>query len=546
MHTLLTQERSQKLDLFIHLLTNLRQPLIICGAEGIGKTTFLNALQDCRREQWPIYAQQGSSNLSFESIIMDLNRYLNLKDSHYGFDLTSLRHFCEKQQVILIIDDAGELAPGLIGELIGLSESINGLRLVFAMTYDEFHIKRTSDKAVDECHFIELPPLNLAQCRDYLQNLSAQPGANFTFQVITDNLVTEIYRETHGIPGKILNIMPKFNQQRRHKFTWLGIGLAASIVTALAFIGLQDFPLLAPSQNAPSQLSTGNAHPEAETKATHAETPATKIPLPPIESPSAPINQQAENQALQALLPANQPEIKSEILPPPPPLAVVPYEKTGAKTLITAEETSQFNVLPEKPKQTEKPKAIAAIQPEARQQPLQAEKKSAKPANMEPEEKPAVKEPLKIPAPEAQPTQISVQPEKPKQTEKPQPIAVAAAQPETRQQPVLAEKNPAKQANSEKPADNRDWIMAQPAEHYTLQVMVLSSKASADQFLKKYREYKDLTYYPITRNNQEKFVLIYGSFNTANEAKQIKSTLPQEFQQALEKRFRSVQNESRH
>ena len=36
--SLITLERSQKLDLLIHLITNLRQSLVICGPNGIGKT----------------------------------------------------------------------------------------------------------------------------------------------------------------------------------------------------------------------------------------------------------------------------------------------------------------------------------------------------------------------------------------------------------------------------------------------------------------------------------------------------------------------------
>jgi DamX protein len=79
--------------------------------------------------------------------------------------------------------------------------------------------------------------------------------------------------------------------------------------------------------------------------------------------------------------------------------------------------------------------------------------------------------------------------------------------------------------------------------------MVLSTKPAAIHFIKKYDEFSDnLKYYPITKGNgdQEKYVLIYGSFKTANEARQFKATMPNEFKQALEKRFRAIQIESRH
>jgi len=89
---------------------------------------------------------------------------------------------------------------------------------------------------------------------------------------------------------------------------------------------------------------------------------------------------------------------------------------------------------------------------------------------------------------------------------------------------------------------NHDWIMAQPSENYTLQVMVLSSKASVQRFLKKYAAYSDsLKYYTLGINNQEKYELIYGSFPTLAEAQKSKINLPAEFKYSLEKKFKLVQ-----
>lgn len=88
--------------------------------------------------------------------------------------------------------------------------------------------------------------------------------------------------------------------------------------------------------------------------------------------------------------------------------------------------------------------------------------------------------------------------------------------------------------------------MAQPAENYTLQVMVLSTEAAAQRFLKKYPAYSDrLKYYVINKSAHPKFVLIYGSFVSSFEAKTSKADLPAEFNHSLEKRFKLIQNESR-
>ena len=88
--------------------------------------------------------------------------------------------------------------------------------------------------------------------------------------------------------------------------------------------------------------------------------------------------------------------------------------------------------------------------------------------------------------------------------------------------------------------------MAQPSGNYTLQIMVLSNKAAADRFLKKYAEYGDsLKYYTIGKNDQEKYVLIYGSFSSLSEAAKQKAAMPAEFNRGLEKRFKFIQKESR-
>ena len=184
---LITQERAQKLDLLIHLLGNLPQTLVLLGPKDVGKTNFLTLFQKNCQDRWWIFNQAGSSTLSFESIIINLNRFLNLTDSRYGFDLSALRNFCAQQQVVLIIDDAGELVPGLISELIDLSDALLGLRLVFAMTHDQFHLKRSTDKAIDDSHVIELPPLTLSECYDFLAHLSLQPGSSLAYKSITDS-----------------------------------------------------------------------------------------------------------------------------------------------------------------------------------------------------------------------------------------------------------------------------------------------------------------------------------------------------------------------
>lgn len=273
---LITLERSQKLDLLVHLLANLQQSLIVCGPDGIGKTTLLETVRQNRKDLWDIVLLGATPNSSFESLVIELLRGLNLKTAS-AFDINALRDACARHKVVLLIDDAGELGPGLLTMLIELADSISGLRLVFAMNHDQFHIKSGTDKVVEECHFIELPPLNRKQCGEYLQNLSAQPGAVLSFNAVTDSLIEQVYRDTHGIPGKILAELPKLAHYQGRKTARTGLWLGIAAIAAGA--GYVAFGLL-PAGQVPQPSPAPVALPEPAKPVEPVQPPAAAEPNP--------------------------------------------------------------------------------------------------------------------------------------------------------------------------------------------------------------------------------------------------------------------------
>lgn len=502
---LISVDRSQKLDLLVHLLTNLQQSLIVCGPDGIGKTTLLRIFADNHNDVWPICMLPGSGAVSFESVVAALSRSLNLSNASVNFDLSSLRAFCNKQKVVLIIDDAGELMPGLIGELIDFANSLAGLRLILAMSNDELQDKSASDTAIEECHFIELPPLNQQQCREYLQNLSAQPGSPLSFSAITDALVEDMYLHTHGVPGKLVAELPKFkeyqNRQGRQIGLWLGI---AGVVTAAGFAVKTFMPI---------ELWGGAV----------SENVAREVPVQLPEEPVVALSPPAVEPAVSiegGITPATEasPEVVSEV-----DLSV----KEDAPEAPAEPSVAEPDVVAEKP--ADKPlenRQVASAESLVPGQP--AEAKTGAPAvpaeteTLQPEVKAEDSKPVeKQPAVEAKPVE--------------KPVPVAAQKPEL-----------AKNANAESDSGDNDWIVAQPANNYTVQVMVLSSKASVTRFLRKYADYRDgLKYYAVGKEGQEKYVIIYGSFPTSAEALNSKSYLPGEFSNGMVQRFKQVQRASR-
>ncbi|WAK02777.1 ATP-binding protein [Methylobacter sp. YRD-M1] len=234
--SLITQERTQKLELLTHLLANLTQPLIICGPEGIGKTTLLKVLQERKVDSWLYCPIQGNADLSFEKIQEHMAKAITQdKSDKHGLALAAAFGQLEvqKRKVILTIDNAGQLVPGLVTTIIQYAASNPAVRVVFVLTHDELHIKSRSDRAIDNCYFIEIPPLSEKQCGEFLQYLSTQPRAQVSFNAINDNMVEAIYKETHGIPGKIIAELPALasNPKSGGNAKWI---LPAAVVALIA------------------------------------------------------------------------------------------------------------------------------------------------------------------------------------------------------------------------------------------------------------------------------------------------------------------------
>ncbi len=240
----ISDEREQKFDLLVHLVTNLNKPLIICGPNGIGKTTLLTQFQLLKSSIWPVLYLTASDQLSFEAIQQKIWRFLlqEMKDTVEAQSLNQMLQDMEElnQRLVLIIDDAGKLMSGLMTSLMQYTARYPSLRIVFALNNDELKIKSSLDQSLGTCHFIEIPPLSLLQCRDYVQNLvtgSSKLGADFGGKVVSDSRInevtmTQIYKNTQGIPGKIVQELPTLLSANAMKgSTWIYILVIASVVT---------------------------------------------------------------------------------------------------------------------------------------------------------------------------------------------------------------------------------------------------------------------------------------------------------------------------
>ncbi len=225
---LITLERAQKLDLLIHLLANLRQSLVICGPQGIGKTTLLTALKQRKQDVWLILTIKATSGLSFESIQGQIRHFVRQgveisENQAFSTILSDLER--QNQKLVILVERAGQLVPGLISALVQDARISPSIRLVFSLTHDELQIKTQSDQAIDDCHFIEMPALTQNQCEVFLQQLSRQPKAIVAFNAINERMIARLYQKTQGNPGKLMTELAALsNNTTEHGFKW-GMGV---------------------------------------------------------------------------------------------------------------------------------------------------------------------------------------------------------------------------------------------------------------------------------------------------------------------------------
>ncbi len=198
----LAPERRQKFDLLVHLLANLDQPLFLSGPDGIGKTTLLQQLQCRALPGWQITLIEASGDQGFETLQHSLAISLGLEIFNAAGLSECLDAMARREEImVLAVDDAGLLMPGVLDALCRFALHFPALRVVAALRPDDIHVKGMSDSwAVEEAHIIELPPLTEAQSQAYLQNVWIRLGKTLDPE---SREAGDIYKISHGVPANI-------------------------------------------------------------------------------------------------------------------------------------------------------------------------------------------------------------------------------------------------------------------------------------------------------------------------------------------------------
>lgn len=562
---LITKERTQKFELLLHLIPNLKQHLIISGASGIGKTLLLDRLYDIDSEAWQCCFIQGSAELSFETIEAQLTKTM-LRNKHVSLG-GAFQNFQEQhKKIVLIIDDAGLLVSGLMTTLMDYAAAQPVLKLIFALTHEDRNNHRKTDRGLDNCYLLEIPTLSKRQCAYFLRHLAANPRAVPVIS-IDEKLLDKIYHDTKGIPARIIDAFNKLSRKNKNDYTKWFIALASLIILAIAINQGVRYFNAKKVENAPI-LPVEKIEPIEKP-------PVIQIEKPPIAPPELTVKPELPVKIEQdILIPEFQLDIEKGIVSAPPnptvekvpePALVAepekpvePVQSAPEPTIVSDEKNEKVTTpaeiipvlappvispeivvpvitVPVAPVVVAPPATPAPVMPTIafpKIEPAKGMKIQALP------ERPVIQA-----VPIAAPTvkvelikKIDVQP-----AEKPIEKKVKAIEvPAQKLEPVTKiESKSAKEKLAVNHKKNKVETVAAPATgNYTLQLITLSSEVAIENFKKKHAALnKNFHVVKSNKAGQERFALMYGGFENTEQAAKARHTLPIELANAFPRKL---------
>lgn len=535
LHSLLSHERSQKFDFVLYLISNLSQPIVLCGPDGIGKTTVLQEIRAQRLNSWLVCFLESSADLSLEGILQKLQESLPSHiDSRSDNDALSkhLKQMEENNQcLVLTLDDAGYLLPGTVESLCQYAENHSALRLVLSMRPDHYHVKATTDVSIENCHTVDLPPLTKKECGEFLSILSADPQRLVSFKGVETTLVDRVYKETHGIPGEIIKVLPKVDKGSlivgKNKINLVYVPVVAVLAIGMCVLLWKS---LAPEISPP--VLDGRKQEEKQMLLPVSVQNTDNITLAKSEKQQGDADDSIDSSTIVATQNISYTEDQSLF-----------------ETLITEKDLGDLLNI----------EMLTAVIPEKdRQIQYYLEQSETQGNGSSDQEKPQAEI-------SAQPSETTVT--RSQQVEKPENRAIEATD-----QALFSTAPKPKQKNTDQsretfssteklakrtsiPAKSKykdldlpgvqgaDWLLAQNPAHWTLQLIVVSRVDSLKSLVKKHSDVQSFAAYRLRTKNKDLYPLVYGSYPTLAEAKQVINGLPPSLRKPWPRKFKVIHAE---
>ena len=481
-----TPERSERLQLIIHLLHNAEDVPYLRGPSGAGKTRFAAHLVDKTPDDFSVVWINATQ-------VDDLRKAVA---AEFGLDDQALAWPGE-------VIEADNLALQQIAELFELHEA--GGRLLFLGAGGLSHLQGDWD-----LQFVDLPPFTEEQSIAFLNSRQQTEGA-----MLDENVARSLHRAAGGLPGQLLNALSATPQAAAQKPVGVpaakrgGLSgsmllLAGGAVLALALVlFFQDdinnlFEPPADSFEATSEVVT--EEPVESLEQETAEVPAQ--PAEPVES-VARIEREVEAEA----------EAAAEAVEASPPTDLPADVDGSSPQMAVASETPQSADSVADPAPVESAEApdpvldavieaaiaAAAQPPEPAAEPIQ----EAGPEKAAAEKAPPVAE-VQAPAP-IKATQPEPEPEKAKLPAQPPPVAVAA--------------------ETAGAGEDEAWLKAQAPGDYTLQLVGARDTGAIAKFIARHNIQPPFAVFQRDLNGQPWFSLVAGVYPDRDAAVAARSRL---------------------
>ena len=531
---LLSPEREQKLDLLLHLISNLSESLVVCGPDGIGKSTVLRLVSERKFATWSVCLIVATAGLTFQRIQDRLLQGICEDEVHASMEEVDIQlkkklaqFALNNQYIILLLDDAGALMPGVLTKICTFAESFSPLRPVFSMTADHLQLMSASDPVVDNCQVIEIPPLTEQQCEEFLKNLSGKPDSAIPYQAISAKLVEKVYRESHGVPGEILSLLPEISKDGDFRPATGSFPLASAFALAAAFtigfllwngskeIGDDSIsgPIVSRNKNSNSRnidvpkLSASKEKLEDMVPGNSSKKPDNSLAdwgqVPTLQLPTRPDLPETSS----AIIAANSKGADNSEKLDQSEQSAVEYLSLDTSTEAADENGITAVVDFEKHVQTKSPAALST-------------------ENFGSKDTAADTEPGKIvipadgPLPDTQKASVN----DPAKLDKP---GVKKTDTDTVSQAIPGVKDV-------------NWILSQNADQFTLQLVAVQKFEDMINFIEKYSTLDGLALFKTRKNDQDWYALLYGTYPSLAGAKREADKLPRALQKSWPRKMKSV------
>ena len=192
-----------------HLLEFGRQILVICGERGSGRTRLLRTLAGTLAAEWLVVQVHGAN----DDVLAELGTALGVGQAADPAALAGalVDERSARRRVLLLVDDADELAPTVLAHLVGLAldaEEGAELRVVLAVQPASACLEELEALAPSaaQVHVVDVPPLDRTALTELLEAWCDQAGLALE-EVIPATRLDALLTSAAGNPARALDLL---------------------------------------------------------------------------------------------------------------------------------------------------------------------------------------------------------------------------------------------------------------------------------------------------------------------------------------------------